>query len=189
MYDQNGLELSPISERAKTAYKNTAANERARTFSAIANANGAKFRMRTIKRYKDDRDAAFVGQEFAKLYDEHAVGQMIRDCTFDEVVGEFLAGLEIPEWQFPSEGMTFDEMAGDETYEKNRVENMELALKEALKMFLPDECPLPKLFKAQQMWHAANELYAGGMSRREAAKTVVIQHVKDWMAKQFARAA
>lgn len=169
MYDQNGLELSPISD-AKTAYKATAANEAARNFSAIANAKHAKFRMQVIGKFADDRDAAFVGQEFAKLYDEHAVGQMVKDGVFRDVADEFLAGLDIPVWQFPSEGMSWDEMSGDETYTKNRVEGAREALVEAIMVF---KLTPPPLKMVATLVKKVEQMYKDGVAYRDAAKQVL----------------
>lgn len=169
MYDRNGLELTSVSD-AKTAYKHTAANVKQRNYSAVVSAKGANFRMQTIGQFNDDRDAAFIGQEFARLYDEIAVGQMVVDGTFREIADTFVLTTDTPEWQYPSEGMTFDEMIGDETYTKNRVASAREALVEAINTF---NQPTPPIKEAKKLIEKVEQLYKGGISYREAARVVL----------------
>ena len=104
MYDRNGLELTPI-QNSLNAYKFTAVNPKIRAYSAYAQATRHKgvYSMVTIARFDDARDAAFVGQEFAKAFAEDQVYQMVIDKTFDDVAKDFVDGLQMPIWQYPAD--------------------------------------------------------------------------------------
>jgi hypothetical protein len=171
MYDRNGLELSPIQD-SLNAYKFTAVNPKIRAYSAYAQATRGKgiYSMVTIARFDDARDAAFVGQEFAKAFTIDQVYQMVIDKTFDDVAKDFVANLDMPVWQYPAEGLDWDDITGENGYTKNRVDNAREALVEALKV-----CgkPSPALAVAKKMIAQVEALYKNGMSFREAAKNVV----------------
>jgi hypothetical protein len=171
MYDRNGLELSPIQD-SLNAHKFTAANPKIRAYSAYAQSTREKgiYSMVTIARFDDARDAAFVGQEFAKRYSEQEVYQMVIDKTFDDVAKDFVDGLVMPIWQYPAEGLDWDDILGNDGTVKNRVDNSREALVEALKIAGK---PTPALAKAKQLIAEVDKLYNQGMSFREAAKEVV----------------
>ena len=171
MYDRNGLELSPIQD-SLNAYKFTAVNPKIRAYSAYAQSTRKKgiYSMVTIARFDDARDAAFVGQEFAKRYNEQEVYQMVIDKTFDDVAKDFVDGLVMPIWQYPAEGLDWDDILGNDGTVKNRVDNSRDALVEALKIAGK---PTPALAKAKQLIAEVDKLYNQGMSFREAAKEVV----------------
>ena len=169
MYDRNGLELSPIQE-SLNAYKFTATNTKARNYSAYAQLtrNRGLYSMATIGKYKDARDAAFVGQAFAKVFNEQQAYEMVLDKTFEEVAADFVSKLEIPEWKYPAEGLDWDDIHGSNGC-KNRVDNAKDALIEALKIMKKQTPALPK---AKKMIEEVEALYQTGKSYRESAKIV-----------------
>lgn len=171
MYDRNGLELSPIQD-SLNAYKFTAVNPSIRAYSAYAQATRKKgiYSMVTIARFDDARDAAFVGQEFAKRYTIDEVYQMVIDKTFDDIAKDFVDNLEMPMWQYPAEGLDWDDIIGSEGTLKNRVDNARDALVEALKVA---NKPTPALAQAKKMIAEVEKLYNNGMNYRSAAKNVV----------------
>lgn len=171
MYDRNGLELSPIQD-SLNAYKFTAVNTNTRNYSAYAQATRGKgvYSMVTISKFDDPRDAAFVGQEFNKLYNVQQVYEMVVDKTFADVVKQYLEQLDIPEWQYPAEGLDWDDITGENGYKKNRVDNARDALVEALRI---EGKTTPALPAAKKMIAEVEKLYNEGMSFREAAKKVV----------------
>lgn len=171
MYDRNGLELSPIHD-SLNAYKFTAVNTATRTYSAYAQATRKKgiYSMVTIARFDDARDAAFIGQEFGKKFTEQDVHQMVIDKTFGDVAKDFVDQLDIPVWQYPAEGLDWDDIVGSNGDKKNRVDNARDALIEALKAAGKST---PALAQAKKMVAEVDGLYLNGMSFREAAKNVV----------------
>jgi hypothetical protein len=171
MFDRNGLELSPVAD-TKNAYKLTSVNVKRGKFNAYARSafrNKNEFTMCNFAKFDDPRDAAFVAQEFAKEYDKEAVRQMVVDGTFLEVANEFVAGLEIPEWKFPAEGLTIDDILCDYSYTKNHVPTARDALIEVFKVFGGKP---PAVAEATKMIKKVDELYNSGMSYREAARQV-----------------
>lgn len=171
MYDRNGLELTPV-QSSLNAYKFTAVNVASRNYTAYAQAtrNRGIYSMVTIAKFDDARDAAYVGQQFAKIYTESQVYEMVIDKTFEQIANEFVGGLDIPEWQFPAEGFDWDDIVGSDGTTKNRVDNAREALVEALKIAGK---PTPALASAKKMIADVEKLYQGGASYREAAKNVV----------------
>lgn len=171
MYDRNGLELSPIQD-SLNAYKFTAVNPKIRAYSAYAQSTRKKgiYSMVTIARFDDARDAAFVGQEFAKRYNEQEVYQMVIDKTFDDVAKDFVDNLVMPVWQYPAEGLDWDDILGNDGAKKNRVDNARDALVEALK---DAGKAAPAIVQAKKMIAEVEALYQTGVSLREAAKNVV----------------
>lgn len=171
MYDRNGLELSPI-QTSLNAYKFTAVNVHSRNYTAYAQATRNKgiYSMVTIAKFDDARNAAFVGQEFAKKFTEAQVYEMVIDKMFETIAADFVESLDIPVWQFPAEGLDWDDITGNDGTVKNRVDNSREALVEALKIAGK---PTPALAKAKQLIAEVDKLYNQGMSFREAAKEVV----------------
>lgn len=172
-YDKNGLQLSPVAETRNT-YRRTAVDMTQRKFSAYAASRPTRLNewaMHTIGLYKDPRDAAYVAQEFEKLYDKVAVRQMIIDDTFTEVAKEFRENIDIPEWKFEAEGLTIEEMLGETGYKRNYVDNARDALIEALHVA---GIKTPALKEAKLMMAAVEKLVSkNGMTYRRAAKKVV----------------
>jgi hypothetical protein len=178
MYDRNGLELSPMQE-SMNSYKFTAVNPKARKFTAYAQADRKSavahgiYTMVTIARYEDARDAAYVAQTFAKLYNPTQVFEMVRDDILKDVVADFLAELEIPEWQYPAEGLDWDDILGFESgesrYKQNHVSDARGALIEAIDA-LKRKAPLAS--NVPGMIAFVDGLYNQGRSYREAAHLV-----------------
>lgn len=171
MYDRNGLELTPV-QTSLNAYKFTAVNPKARVYSAYAQStrNRGVYSMVTIAKFTDPRDAAFVGQEFAKIYDEDTILQMAIDGTFKEIAVEFVHSLTIPQWTYPAEGLDWDDIHGSKTGLINRVENARQALVEAIKVA---DKPIPPLSACKALIARVESMYASGdYSYRSAAKTV-----------------
>jgi hypothetical protein len=173
MYDRNGLELSPVAETFNS-YRLTAINMSKRKYTAYAQASrdrGEKqWSMFNIADFDDPRDAAFVAQEFAKLYDRYQIRQMVTDGSFREVCKEFLSNLEIPEWQFPAEGLSFEDITGDYGYRQNYVSDARQAVLEVIRMY---QMPTLDLAAAKQKIAEVEKFYARGLTLREAAKFVM----------------
>lgn len=115
-YDFNGLPLTQsVKADSLAAYLHTAMVMKIRKISAYApifpNAQ-MKFGMVKIGLFEDPRDAAYVAMEFNKQYTKDQATQMVVDGTFNEIAKEFVENLEIPEWQHPAEGLSFDEIEG-----------------------------------------------------------------------------
>lgn len=173
-FDHNGLELSPVSD-TMNAYRLTSVDMKEKKFSAYAalyQGPQKLFGMATIGMYKDPRDAAFVAQEFAKVYDKQKARQLVTDGLFYEIAREFRESIEIPEWQYDAEGFTIEELAngGFEEYKRNWVDNAKDALVEALKIA---EKKSPDLKTAKTMIAEVEKLHKEGMTYRNAAKKVV----------------
>lgn len=174
MYDHNGLQLTPAADTMNT-YRRTAVDLTTKKFNAYA-ASKPRFKndfsMHPFAQFKDPRDAAFIAQEFEKLYDKVKVRQMVTDGTLREVANEFIKNTEIPEWQFPAEGFTIEELlnGGYEEYKRNYVDNAKDALVEALRV---SGKKTPDLKTAKSMIEEVEALYKTGMTYRLAAKEVV----------------
>lgn len=169
MFDRNGLELTPVAE-SLNSYKLTAVNVEANRYSAYAagtRKHKNEWNMFRIGNYKDPRDAAFVAQEFAKQYDQVKVRQLVTDGLFNEVAREFRENIEIPEWQFPAEGLTIEDITCDYGYKTNRVDCAKEALREAVKVF---EVQVPSLKEIPTLVKKVQALYDKGHNYREAAK-------------------
>lgn len=170
-YDHNGLELTPVSN-SLNAYRLTAVDLTTQKYSAYAASKPThknEWSMHTIYLYDDPRDAAFVAQEFAKIYDKVAVRQMIIDGTFSHIAKEFRENIDIPEWKYQYEGLSFDDILGKK-YKTNYVNNAKDALVEALRVF---NIKTPPLKIASKMMAEVENLVAAGMNYRAAAKNVV----------------
>lgn len=170
-YDQNGLELTPVSH-SLNAYRLTAVDVTTQKYAAYAASKPThknEWSMHTIHLYKDPRDAAYVAQEFAKIYDKVAVRQMIIAGTFNDVAKNFLETIEIPEWKYQAEGLSFEDILGGK-YKTNYVNNAKDALVEAMKVF---NVKAPAVAEAKKMITAVENLVKSGMTYRAAAKQVV----------------
>ena len=170
-YDMNGLQLTSVSE-SKNSYRLTAVDLKQKKIAAYAASKPPHqnvWSMHNIGLYKDPRDAAFVAQEFEKRYNKIAVRQMVVDGTFYDIAREFRENIEIPEWKYPAEGMTIEEMIGDK-YKTNYVNNARDALVEALKVA---NIKAPAIHKAKEMMNLVEKLVKNGITYREAAKKVV----------------
>lgn len=170
-YDLNGLELTPVSD-SLNAYRLTAVdttNEKYSAYAASKPTHKNEWSMHTIGLYKDPRDAAYVAQEFAKLYDKVKVRQMIIDGTFTEVAREFRENIEIPEWKYPAEGLSFEDILGGK-YKTNYVNNAKDALLEAMRVF---NIKAPALDAAKKMMAEVENLVRQGMTYRNAAHKIV----------------
>ena len=169
MYDNNGLELSQMNDTLNT-YLYTAMNVKTRkvvAYAPIRLNTTVKFGMITIGFFTDPRDAAFVAQSFNKLYTKEQSTQMSIDGTFREVAKDFIANLEIPEWEFEAEGLSFDDITGEgERYMFNYVNNARDALKEAVKKF---NVKVPSLEVLKKLEAKVDALVKSGASYRAAA--------------------
>lgn len=178
MYDRNGLELTESNRESYNSYKFTAVDFNTKRFSAYAASdkyNSHKFCMHTIKQYKDPRDAAYVGQRFRELYTKQQVSDMISSGSFREIVNEFLEGIEIPEWKYPPEGLTIEELLGEDTikYSKNYVDNPKDALREAITIF--EISKIPPIPVVNILLSRVEEYYSEGFTYRQAATKVVTE--------------
>lgn len=170
-YDRNGLELSPMSDTLN-AYKMTAMDTSIKKVIAYARSShtGKQVSIFTIGLFKDPRDAAYIAQEFAKVYTKDQVKQMVIDRTLRETAKRFIAATDIPEWKYPAEGITFEDIECDYGYKRNRVEDARAALVEALHIF---QKKAPILKEVPALISAVKKKYEAGMSYRQAAKEVV----------------
>ena len=170
-YDMNGLQLTSVSNSLNT-YRLTAVDLAQKKFSAYAASKPShnnEWSMHHIGMYKDPRDAAYVAQEFEKLYDKVTVRQMIIDGTFSEIAREFRENIEIPEWKYPAEGLSIDDMLGGK-YTTNYVNNAREALVEAIRVA---GIKTPAIQQAKIMMNRVEELVRTGITYREAARQVV----------------
>jgi hypothetical protein len=169
--DRNGLELTPAAD-TMNAYRLTAVNTQAKKFAAYAagtRKSNSEFNMFTIGFYGDPRDAAYVAQQFEKKYSKSQVREMVVDGTFAEVAKEFRSNIDIPEWVYPAEGMTIDEMLNT-TYKRNYVLTAREALVEAINVF---KKPVPSLKDAAVMIKRVEAAVKEGMTLRAAAAQVI----------------
>lgn len=170
-YDLNGLQLTPAADTMNT-YRLTAVNLREQKFSAYAASRPShrnEFSMHTIGLYSDPRDAAFVAQEFEKRYNKDEVRTLVKDGLFAAVARHFRETIEIPEWQYPAEGLTIEEMLGG-SYTRNYVDNARDALVEAIKV---TGAKAPPLAQAKALMARVEELVRGGITYRMAARQVI----------------
>lgn len=170
-YDMNGLQLTSVSE-SKNSYRLTAVDLKQKKIAAYAASKPPHqnvWSMHNIGLYKDPRDAAYVAQEFEKLHDKIAVRQMVVDGTFYDIAREFRDNIGIPEWKYPAEGMTIDEMLGGE-YKMNYVNNARDALLEAMRVA---NIKAPAVQRAKEMMISVETLVRSGITYREAARQVV----------------
>lgn len=172
MYDRNGLELTPQTN-TMNSYKMTTIEVKKRKYGAYARAmetRNNEWTMYKIGYFNDPRDAAYIAQEFATHYDNAQIRQMVTDCTFDSIAQQFIANTEIPEWQYPAEGLLIEDILNDYEYKYNHVINARDALIEAIKVFGKKT---PSLTHAKSYIDKVEELYMKGNSYREAARKVV----------------
>lgn len=170
-FDRNGLELTPAADTLN-AYRLTAVNTKTKKFSAYAagtRKSNQEFNMFNIGYYDDPRDAAYVAQEFEKKVSKSQVREMATDGTFAEFAKDFRSNIEIPEWVYPAEGMSIDEMLNT-TYKRNYVVTAREALVEAIKVF---NKPVPSLKDAAAMIKKVEAFVKEGMTLRAAAAKVI----------------
>ena len=167
----NGLQLTPVYD-SKNSYRLTAVDLTQKKFAAYAASkppHNNVWSMHTIGMYKDPRDAAYVAQEFEKVYTKEQVRQMIVDATFTETARDFRENIEIPEWRYRAEGMSIDEMIGG-NYKTNYVDNAKDALVEAIRVH---GVKAPALAIAKKMMAEVENLVRQGMTYRYAAHKIV----------------
>lgn len=172
MYDRNGLELSPVSE-SFNAYKFTSVDFTTKRYDAYARGTRKhqnQWNMFTIGTYKDPRDAAYVAQKFDEEHDNQFVRDLVTDGEWYKYAREYRENIDIPEWEFPSEGLTIEDIELDYGYKTNRVSSPKEALIEAIKVF--GKKP-PVLKYVKPMVDAVEELYEDGLTYRQAAQKVV----------------
>ena len=175
MYDRNGLQLSNAAAETLNTYRLTTVDLTTRKYSAYARASRPKGQMQWSMfkigaQFKDPRDAAFIAQEFEKVYTHDQVRQMYTDGVFYEVAREFVKNTEIPEWQYPAEGLLVEDILNDYGYKQNYVPDSKTALREAIAVFgmkPPSLKEIPILVKKVQ------ELYDQGLTYRQAAMQVL----------------
>lgn len=173
MYDRNGLQLSASNDsKTLNSYRLTAVDMTHKKYNAYARASRPKGNMQWSmfkigNLFEDARDAAFVAQEFEKEYTQEQVRTMVTDGVFYDVAREFVENLDIPEWQYPAEGLTIEDITNDYGYKVNRVDNAREALVEAISVF---NKKTPPLKEAKVLINKVNKLYNGGLSYREAAR-------------------
>lgn len=180
-YDRNGLELTPVSD-SLNSYKFTAVDRKNKYFVSYAQATQYTkqiqsnkyaekiYSMIYIGYHKDPRDAAYVGQVFNELYTEEQIYNMAVDGEFRQIAKDFVNNIEIPKWKHPAEGLTMDDIVGNNSYKKNRVVDAREALVEAIEQF---GVKVPSLAEVKNMIAHVEELYNNGYSYRNAAKTVL----------------
>lgn len=162
MFDFNGLPLTQsVKADSLAAYLHTTMNMKIRKFGAYApifpNVQ-MKFSMASIGMFEDARDAAYVAMEFNAAYSKEQSTQMIIDGTFKEVAKEFIENLEIPEWKYPAEGLTFDEIEGlPADYKMIYSTSAKDAISKILKEF---GLPVPKIEIAKKMISEVEKLHA-----------------------------
>ena len=162
MYDFNGLPLTQsVKANSLAAYLHTAMNMKIRKISAYApifpNVQ-MKFAMVKIGLFEDPRDAAYVAMEFNKQYTKDQATQMVVDGTFNEIAKEFVENLEIPEWQHPAEGLSFDEIEG---IPADYAMIYSTSAKDAINKVLKEKgLPVPKIEIAKKMISEVEKLHA-----------------------------
>jgi hypothetical protein len=174
-YDFNGLPLSPVTDSANSNNAYLYAHMDWNNHKYVAKTpiilnNVTRTPHAFLGSYDDARDAAFVAMTFAETYSKDAATAMYMDGTFRDVVDEFLANLEIPEWKYPSEQITFAEFenAKEEGYTTNRVEGAREAILEILKI---KNLKAPNLTEAKALIAKVEAMVkAGTHNYRQAAK-------------------
>ena len=171
IYDQNGLQLSEVAE-TMNAYRLTAVDKTVKKFVAYARAarsSNDEWSMYDLGFFKDPRDAAYAAQEFELLYTKEQIRQMVIDKVFYETARDYRETLEIPEWQYPAEGLDMDDILGG-SYKMNYVNNAREALVEALGVM---NKKVPVLAIAKLMMNEVEKLVKNGTTYRNAAHKIV----------------
>jgi hypothetical protein len=175
MYDRNGLQLSTATAETLNSYRLTSVDLATKKYSAYAQASRPKgqnqwsmFHIGT--QFKDPRDAAFIAQEFEKAYNKDQVRQMHTDGILYDVGREFVANTEIPEWQYPAEGLLIEDILNDYGYKQNYVPDSKSALREVIAVF---KLKPPVLKEVKGLVDQVEKLYNKGMTYREAARKVM----------------
>jgi hypothetical protein len=172
MYDRNNLELSKVA-KGLNAYRFSFVNIPHGMFTAsvyAAHVSYSKTNTFTIKSYDDPRDAAFVGQAFMALHSPDDVRALYDSAQLFDTIKEFLLTIKIPVWEFPAEGLTQDDLTGDLSYDKNRVEGSMDSLREVFKVL---KMNIPPLKEIPALVATCEALYVKGMSWRAAALETV----------------
>ena len=170
MYDRNGLQLS---QQANTlnSYRMTAVDMTTKKYVAVARAKQTtgknQWTMFNIGLYTDPRDAAFVASEFEKRYTADQIRQMVTNGEFRDVATEFKESIEIPEWNFPAEGLLIEDILSDYSYKKNYVLDAKEALREVIQAF---KLRPPTIDAIKDLVACVEQKYQAGKSYREAAK-------------------
>jgi hypothetical protein len=181
MYDRNGLQLSTAKAETLNTYRLTSVDLTTKKYTAYARASrpGGNNQWSMFKignQFKDPRDAAYVAQEFEKQYTHEQVRQMYTDGTFYDIGREFVQNLEIPEWNYPAEGLLVEDILNDYGYKQNYVPDAKTALREAISVFgikPPSIKDIPGLVKKVET------LYNEGATYREAAMKVLNIKMKE----------
>ena len=174
MYDRNGLELTTAAADTLNSYRLTAVSIKNRKFIAISNQSyqrKGEWTMFNIGMFKDPRDAAYVAQEYERQYGKHITRQKVTDGEWREFANDFVKNIDIPEWVFPAEGLSIDEMTGESGYRRNHVESAREALVEALQLL---KRKIPPLSEVPTLIKKVENKYNTGLSYREAAKEVAL---------------
>jgi hypothetical protein len=175
MYDRNGLQLSTAQSETLNSYYKTAVDLTIKKYAAVAYAtrrHNNEWAMFTIGDYDDPRDAAYVAQEFFKVYSKESVRTLQTDGEFSQVAREFRETIEIPEWQFPAEGLLIEDILNESAngYKQNYVADARTALLEAINVF---KLQTPNLKTAKTLINKVEEAYKTGLSYREAARNIM----------------
>ena len=175
-YDHNGLELTRSkNDNTSTAYFRTSWNPISKKFQANfykayrgRSVNGTD----VIREYEDARDAAFVAQEFDRMYTPEQNRLAETDGTIRQITADFVANLVIPTWQYPAEGFDREELINGSFggYRTNYDSDAREALKEALRVF--GKKP-PTVDAAREYIKQVEVFHAKGMTYRQAAAQVI----------------
>lgn len=181
MFDRNGLQLSTALAETLNTYRLTTVDLKTKKYSAYARASRpegnlqwAMFKIGT--QLKDPRDAAFIAQEFEKQYTLDQVRQMVTDDTFYDIAKNFAETIEIPEWQYPAEGLTIEDILNDYGYKQNYVPDAKSALREVISVF---NMKAPPLKDIKSLVEKVEALFNTGMTYREAARITMNVNEKE----------
>jgi hypothetical protein len=172
MYDRNGLRLSPMAE-TNNAYYHTAVDTSTNKYSAYARAEVTEGRgqwsmYRIGKLYTDSRHAAFVAQEFEKTYSQRSTRMMVNEGTFSDCADKFVEGIDIPEWQYPAEGLSAEDVAIG--YKRNYIPGAREALIEVISVF---GLQPPPIVSIKGLVNEVEMQYKLGITYREAARNIM----------------
>lgn len=172
MYDRNGLELTPKAN-TMNSYKYTAVDLTAKKFTAYARAtqkHSKEWNIFRIGNFKDPRDAAYIGQKFADEHTKEYVRTLHTDGEWAEYAALWISEQDIPEWKYEAEGMTIDDITGENTYKINRVDDAKEALREWISM---KGIKVPPLNMVNNLIQSVNQLYQNGKSYRQAVRELL----------------
>lgn len=169
MKDSNGLEL--LADDIGT-YKGILFDP-AGDYFAVApvkyTANGVTSNY-IIGSYDDIRDAAHVGQTFAKKYDKPEIQAMVTSGEFPLYTSEFRGKVIMPKWAFPSVGSYSDDRYD---YVKQYVANPSSALMEAWEMFDRDAKIVSRdIDSTMKALKKIEAMFTSGIHLRQAARSL-----------------